>query len=293
MILVVAAALAGDDAEALLAASRRSEREQRWADAVAACETLVATYPDVPEARTCAGHLAAWRARQDPDGTYTSLATLEAVRRRQRPEDALEPWVSDEGVPRVLRAEAASLRARRALDRGDTAAATAAVAPWLEVDVGDPQVSAVARSVDTEARALDGPTPEAGTAAAHRWWRAVRTATDRVALAGGAGSLLILGPPAARGFRRSTRPWGLLILAGAALGAWVVAEGWEEGGGRAVPPMFAGLALVHVLAVWALGPPKGAAVAVALRGAALVGTLATVWLALSWFDGLQALGVPL
>ncbi len=290
MIPWAAAWAAGPDAR--LAEARRAERDQRWSDAVVACEAAVAEAPGSPEGGACARQLDGWRLRRDPDGSFRSLAALEAARRGRAPADALAPWATDPSVPLVLRAEAAGLRARAALEAGDPAAARDLLAPWLTADVGDARVSAVLRALDAEAAAHQGAGGAAGTRAGQAAVRRGVRAADRAAALAGGATLVGLLPLAARGVDRALRPWGVGLLLAAGGAGWLVAEGWEAGAGRPVAWMTAGLTAVHLVSLPAQRAAPDARTRAAVRVAAAVASAAVAWLAVSRTGGLLALGLP-
>lgn len=272
-----------------LAAARDAERHHRYEEAERVCGGVVAAAPASPEAATCRAQLARWALRRDPDGSYGSLRTLEAVRRGEQPDDALAGW--GDAVPRVLRAEAAGLRARRRLAAGDLDGAEALLAPWVGQEVGDSPAAAVLASLSAEVAAGRGEPAPPGTRAAQRatarWVGRVDVAAALVA----AVALAASGPAAWRGLAWSTRPWGAALLGGAGLGAWAVAEGFEDGGGRAIGPMTAGLVAVHLWMVHALRGAGSPAHRVGVRLAAAAASAAVAWLAASRGGGLQALGL--
>jgi hypothetical protein len=285
----VAAWAAEPRADELLSRARRAEQDGRWAEAVAACEEVLATAPRPPEAETCGVYLAGWAARRDADGSFTSLAAIERVRRGAQGPDTLAAWAEDASVPAVLRAEAALLRARAALDGGDATTARAVLGPWRGSALGDPRVEALVLALDDEAAAVLGGDAPPGTRGAQQVRARWVASLDAAALAAVAVTTAACLPAAGRGLRRRPRPWGLAVLAAAAVGAWLLAEGFDPGSGHPIPPLAVGLAAVHA---WTLPALAGASPGgrLLVRGAAAVASLAVVWLALSRWGGLAALG---
>ena len=89
--------------------------------------------------------------------------------------------------------------------------------------------------------------------------------------------------PGRRSGRASGRPWGLVPIAVAALGAWAIAEAWEEHSGRSIPWMATGFALIHLLVGPALRAVEGPA-EIGLRILAAGATVSVALLAL-WRTG--------
>lgn len=284
-------------------AAVRAERDQRFGDAVTACQEAIRLLPDGPRSRRCADRLTHLEARRDADGGFDGWATLETVRAQWRHVDpeasraTVLALTTTEGISETVRAEALVWLAADALDRrGDPDAALAATKA-LYADRGDLEPAVWRGLVGVHARALaalgryeealaaedeiriDAPAPRPTPVERLQW------ADTRVQLTKGAWGLLAAFGILVGGWTLWARPprvtpLGLvpLIVGGGA--TWLLAERWSHGAGDAIPWMVLGWSIVHLLTA----PAQRAATSAMGRGVLGVGaalaTLAVAWVAL-------------
>jgi hypothetical protein len=295
---LVALALASDPGEPLRAC-RDPLREGRYAEADAPCRAC-ATMDDF-----CRGRVEWLDQRRDGDGGFDALAKLEAARRGEAGPEAVLAVRDDAGAPWTVRAEAAVWLADRAWRERDAEGAVSALDPVWPPPEGAPE--AVSRRVvelrarglagmgrDEEARATEaairvGPGDRLSPAEEVARERSRSTGT-RLAAGLLAAFALVTAPLGARALASGLRPLplGLLPLILLLGGTWAIADAWEDGAGRMIPPLAAGLVAVHVLTLYAQVSAPAWRRVLGLSGA--VASLAVAWLALWYTDSLDLVG---
>ena len=299
---------ADDDLEAhrrLVAESRVAQRRARPADEYQACRSAVERLPSGPGAPACRRRLAYLEARRDADGSLTTWTRFVSARRgfHQDPESVRDRI---EALPRegVVGAELALWLARDALGQGQPARALSFTEPWAQrplpsilrqdllgahalalAGVGrDDEALAVQRQVQVVA---DGvrltPVEEA---LLHRRRQHLAMGAWAVVL----GFIGVSVPSLARRRSLPGLPVGLGLLAGIAIATWLLAEGWAEGAGLAIPYWLGGVGLVHLVASWSL-PQASGVMLHALRGAAALASLGVFYLALHATQSLAWVGL--
>lgn len=251
----------------LYRAARSAESARNYPEAVSACEEAVAISPTGPRAATCRARLAWLEARRDADGTWASLAELQAVREAYR---SLAPGEGARrvralrdrpGVAELVWVDAGLWLGRDALDRGDPAEALAITEPIVARHHGELRRSAV--GVHTLALAAAGRLDEALVAEQEirvappgvrdtPIEQQVRARTERrwaTASAVAVGAFAVVAAPLAWiGRHRDGRPWGLVPIGVAVGGAWAIGEGWTEGAAAAAPYLLLGFSAIYLIA---------------------------------------------
>jgi hypothetical protein len=311
-LLVCAAGQAGDDPDTLFSRARQAEEAGQYELALSSCAELLAARPDHGKAPVCQRRMDALARRRDTDGSFAGWASLQEVRAAFR---TLEPaerqarvqqvWSSPASSP-TTRAEAAAWLARAALDSGSPSEALRYTEDWLSLREQLPQEGPLTTQLGqlrAMAQAELGQAAQAAelqdlvavpvepTAARPTPVEQILTRRREQALAAlssaalalfAAGALL----PAGRSLWRARLvPLGLVPIAVATAGAFVLGELWEPGAGQAAPWMGLGYAVVHLLSVGALRAAEGRWLLSALvRLGAALATVSVAYLAL-WGTG--------
>lgn len=266
---------------------------------VAACRAALDAAPDGPRAPRCHARLTRLAAYQDADGGFASLAALEAVRKQAMgdPDGARAAMIrllGGEDVPTAVQDDATLWLAADDLERVHDPASTLAHTDALFRqrarleraqldDLVGRRAKALAQlgRVDEANAVLDevrvhSPAPRPTTVDQELVLQ--RDAGRRRLAWGTVVAFATLAVARATQVRPAGPPWGLVPLGVSAVSAWMIAEQYAEGEGRAVGPIFLALAAVHLLA-WRAAAGRGRAGAV-VSVAAVAATVAATWLAL-------------
>lgn len=304
--LTLALALAAPDGDSLarhMAAAdqaAKAELDHNFQGAVEACQAAILALPTGPRAERCKRRVAWFDARRDTDGGFDLWSRLDEVRRTTWTEDpdgarAQVAAVRDDAqATPLLRAEAGLWLAHDALARRrDPALALTDTTPLYDVrsalddthrrDVVLAHAQALvqagraeqAKAVEKEALVAGGSiaTPVDQTLLRQRHDR-LRTASWAALALFGAASLGVGGRQ-----RPVLRPWALLPMAVALVGAYGIATSWDAGTGDAILWMSAPLVGIHVLTARAQQATSRGALRVAIGALSAVASFAAAWLA--------------
>ncbi|MCB9665740.1 MAG: hypothetical protein H6732_16650 [Alphaproteobacteria bacterium] len=310
--LAAAGATGDDPLEAHLEAAERSLRAESTGTASVVwegCTQAIAALPEGPRAPRCRERLAFLDLRRDADGSWRSWDALEATRRAYRhldPETARRRVVdllAAEGVGPMVAAEATLWLALDSLDRrrDATEALRLTDAAWPDRHALDAHVRqrlvltraqalatlgrhAEALEVEAEVRVADGGTRRGpAEEVARRQLEARLTTASWVTL----GAFLVVTTPLAIRRRRAwPMPAGLVPLVGGTGAAWLLAEGWSEGAGAALPRMGLGFVAIHLLTLAGRTAPAAAAWRALVSLGSALATVAVAWLALESTQGI-------
>lgn len=267
MIGLLGLALAASP-DALLDAARLAERA---GDPVAerdACEALLnLAPPDAAAGQRCAQRLAHLRARQDPDGGFSALSRLNALRRLPADPARIqaEALYAEPGLPEALRRDLALWLARDAVNRGEDPRPF--LADWPEAEPAQRAARDALLAVPARAAPRRGPPIAAALLAIF--------------------ALLCL-PLSWSSRSERPAPYGLAALLFIGLGFALIAGRWEPRAGWATLALLPPLGLVHLLSLYALRAERLTAAVRALSGAA---TLASFYLVLWRFELLDRVGL--